>query len=150
MQTIIQPAKIQHLDELVALLKLLFSKEADFDFAPVKHTKALKQIIEDEHCGCYVALQNRKVIGMCTAQWVFSTATGEKSAWLEDLVVTDQSQGQGIGKKLLTAIEDWATQQGCNRVQLVYDLHNQPAISFYQKRGFQTTQLGVFSKPIKT
>lgn len=147
----IRDANLNDLLDMTALLKQLFDIEEDFEFDPKKHQMALRHIINDPHCGCKVAeKQNGKVIGMCTAQWVYSTATGNQSAWIEDLVVSESQRNQKVGQQLLKHITQWAQQQGCGRIQLVYDLNNRPAINFYQKHDFNKSQLGVFSKAINT
>lgn len=145
----IRDATLADLPAMVGLLEQLFTIEADFQFDAEKHQAAFKEIIKDTHCGCKVAENNQgKVIGMCTAQWVYSTATGNKSAWMEDLVVEEGYRGQKVGEQLLEHITQWCKTQGCGRLQLVYDLNNAPAIGFYQKHQFNKTQLGVFTKLI--
>ncbi len=145
----IRTAESNDIPQMIQLLKLLFEIEADFEFNPAKHQAALTAIIDDDSCGALVATdENQTVVGMCMAQWVISTATGKKSAWMEDLVVLPEYRSCGVGKQLIEAIQQWAIDQGCNRIQLVYDLDNLPAIGFYQNQGFNSTRLGVFSKPI--
>ena len=143
----IRPAQLSDLESLVSLLEMLFSIEEDFTFNPTNHKKALANIISHPDCCCMVAIDiNHKVIGMCCAQWVYSTASGQKSAWLEDLIITHQHRGNGIGKQLIETVKTWAIEQGCNRIQLAYDLANQSAIEFYEKEYFNHTQLGIFTK----
>lgn len=145
----IRDARLQDLNAMTNLLEQLFAIEEDFQFDAQKHQAAFKNILKDPHSTCKVAENNQgKVVGMCTAQWVYSTATGNKSAWMEDLIVEKNSRGQKIGEQLLKHITQWAQQQGCGRIQLVYDLNNTPAINFYQKHQFNRTQLGVFSQLI--
>ena len=145
----IRDGNLQDLPSMIALLEQLFSIEEDFIFDAKKHQTALNHIIKEPNCGCKVAENTQgEVIGMCTAQWVYSTATGNKSAWMEDLVVAQAQRQQQVGQQLLQHITQWAQQQGCGRIQLVYDLNNTPAINFYQKHRFNQTQLGVFSKPL--
>ena len=140
-------AKLSDLETLINLLEMLFSIEEDFTFNPANHKKALTNIINHSDCCCMVAIDvNNEVIGMCCAQWVYSTASGQKSAWLEDLIINHQYQGYGIGKQLIETVQTWAIEQGCNRIQLAYDLANQPAIKFYEKGKFNHTQLGIFTK----
>ncbi|QKI90148.1 GNAT family N-acetyltransferase [Thiomicrorhabdus xiamenensis] len=144
----IQHAQRQNIAQMTELLRILFSIEADFEFAPEKHRSALQKIIEQPDCGALVALDGDELIGMCTAQWVYSTATGQKSAWIEDVIVHPEYQGKGIGTQLMNALKEWCRENGCNRMQLVYDLENRPAIDFYRNQGFTNTRLGVFSKAI--
>ncbi|WP_321324007.1 GNAT family N-acetyltransferase [Thiomicrorhabdus sp.] len=145
----IRPAECKDIPDMIQLLKVLFEIEVDFEFSPEKHHAGLSAVIQDQNCGAFVALSdNEKLVGMCTAQWVISTATGQKSAWMEDLIVANKYRGNGVGHQLIEAIQRWAIEQGCNRIQLVYDLANQPAIEFYEKRNFNHTKLGVFTKPL--
>ncbi|WP_319380158.1 GNAT family N-acetyltransferase [Thiomicrorhabdus sp.] len=148
MPIFIQPARPEDIPSMVELLKVLFAIEADFSFDPVKHRNAFAHIVASSDCSAMLAVEDGKVIGMCTAQWVYSTATGQKSAWIEDVVVHPQCQGKGVGKRLMSAITQWCQNQGCNRLQLVYDLQNDAAIHFYRKQGFSETRLGVFTKPV--
>ncbi|MBF6057984.1 MULTISPECIES: GNAT family N-acetyltransferase [Thiomicrorhabdus] len=148
MTILIQPAQPQDISPMVELLRILFAIEVDFNFDPVKHRTAFEHIVADENCGALLALSEDKVIGMCTAQWVYSTATGQKSAWIEDVIVHPDFQGKGVGHLLMEAITQWCRNNGCNRMQLAYDLQNQAAIHFYLKQEFTKTQLGIFSKPI--
>uniref|UniRef100_Q31FY7 Acetyltransferase, GNAT family n=1 Tax=Hydrogenovibrio crunogenus (strain DSM 25203 / XCL-2) TaxID=317025 RepID=Q31FY7_HYDCU len=145
----IRNADQNDLTAITSLLEQLFSIEADFDFDAEKHQAALTHIIQETDCACIVAANNQnQVIGVCTAQWVYSTATGNKSAWIEDMVIDQAYRGQGIGQKLLNHIIEWCQQAGCGRAQLVYDLENTAAIEFYRKQDFKKTQLGVFSIPL--
>jgi len=145
----IRAAKSQDTADMIGLLKHLFEIEADFEFNPAKHYSGLTEIINSPDCCAIVAInEHQTIVGMCMAQCVISTATGKKSAWLEDLIVTPSYRGEGIGKHLVKHTQEWAEQQGCNRIQLVYDLENYPAIEFYKNQDFKQTQLGVFSKKI--
>jgi ribosomal protein S18 acetylase RimI-like enzyme len=44
--------------------------------------------------------------------------------------------GQGIGTRLLAAVEDWARQSGIHRLELTVMRHNSAAVGLYQKMGF--------------
>jgi GNAT superfamily N-acetyltransferase len=88
-----------------------------------------------------VAEINGRVVGMCTAQTLISTAEGGMAALIEDLVVGTNHRGQGIGAKLLQSIEQWAHSRGATRLQLLADRNNQAALQFYAKAGWKGTQL---------
>ncbi|WP_028486047.1 GNAT family N-acetyltransferase [Thiomicrorhabdus chilensis] len=145
----IRDANSSDLNAMTDLLKQLFSIEADFEFDAQKHQTALAHIIQSVDCVCKVATNEQdRVIGMGTAQWVYSTATGNKSAWIEDLVIDQKYRSQGIGQQLLNQIIECCQKAGCSRAQLVYDLENEAAIEFYRKQAFNQTRLGVFSKSL--
>lgn len=45
--------------------------------------------------------------------------------------------GQGIGKRMFQALEEWAVQLGLHRLELTVMAHNQRGIALYQRMGFQ-------------
>ncbi len=88
-----------------------------------------------------VAESQRSVIAMGTAQLVISTSEGDLAVLIEDVVVNSSWQKQGIGSMLLEVLGDWAAEQGANRMQLLADHTNSPALGFYHGKGWQQTQL---------
>jgi ribosomal protein S18 acetylase RimI-like enzyme len=137
----IEPATEQDIDALCGLLQQLFAIEADFHFDVAKTGRALQQLINNNRACVLVAREDDKVIGMCTAQLVISTAEGAYSAWVEDVVIDSQQRGNGVGKQLLNALGAWAKGQGATRLQLLADMQNQPALAFYRNNGWQPLQL---------
>jgi ribosomal protein S18 acetylase RimI-like enzyme len=53
------------------------------------------------------------------------------------LGVRQPYQRQGIGTRLLTTCEEWARAQRLQRLELSVMAHNFPALTLYQKMGFQ-------------
>lgn len=140
---IIRTAKPSDIPQLVELLKELFTIEADFDFNRDKQANGLNLLQKSEKDCILVAqlLNDDKVLGMCTIQTMISTAEGGAVGLLEDLIVSADFRHQGIGEKLLTEAVHWAECRDLRRLQLLADKNNLPAIHFYQKQGWQSTQL---------
>lgn len=140
---IIRNASLSDLDDLVCLLKDLFSIEKDFDFNASAQRRGLTMMVSncrDLRC-LKVAEIDQKVIGMCSAQFLISTAEGGMAALVEDLVVNPSYRGRGIGSRLLRTIEQWAKENGASRLQLLADQNNLPALEFYEKQNWTRTQL---------
>jgi len=139
----LRTAKPSDIPQLVELLKELFTIEADFDFDQDKQAHGLNLLLKSEKDCILVAqlLNDNKVLGMCTVQTLISTAEGGSVGLLEDLVVAAEFRHQGIGAKLLVEAVNWAECQGLKRLQLLADKNNLPALSFYQKQGWNSTQL---------
>jgi GNAT superfamily N-acetyltransferase len=131
------------IDALVNLLKELFAIEVDFTFDADKHRLGLKLMIDGcrKHKCIKVAECDKNVIGMCSAQTHISTVEGGIAAMVEDLVVQSLWRGKGIGRMLLESIESWSNTCGLKRLQLLADSANEPALDFYKKNGWKTTQL---------
>lgn len=129
------------LDSLVSLLALLFSIEEDFVFDEPRQRQGLALMLENRRGCVLVAETQGQVIGMCSGQLLVSTAEGGLSLLVEDVVVDEQWRGQGVGRLLLAAISGWARTNEVSRLQLLADRNNVPALDFYRKLGWQTTEL---------
>lgn len=142
----IRHAKQHDIPSLVMLLQELFSIEQYFNFDSSKQTKALQFLLSDNRCCVFVALDQSKVIGMCSLQVVLSTAEGGYVGQIEDVVVVTDYRGKGIGKRLLSSMEKWAEQRGLLRLQLLADRHNQSTLEFYKAVEWSNTHLMALRK----
>lgn len=59
------------------------------------------------------------------------------AVWITDVVVGRPVRGQGIGRKLITAAEDWGLQRNLRRSIIEVQSKNAPAIRMIQKLGFE-------------
>jgi GNAT superfamily N-acetyltransferase len=65
----------------------------------------------------------------------FSTWTGKPGIYLEDLYVTPDARGAGVGKALLQHLAGLAIDRGCARFEWAVLDWNTPAIDFYRAMG---------------
>ncbi|HEY1328707.1 MAG TPA: GNAT family N-acetyltransferase [Casimicrobiaceae bacterium] len=65
----------------------------------------------------------------------FSTFTGQRSLWLEDLFVRPERRGLGIGKALLARLAALARERACARFEWAVLDWNEPALRFYESLG---------------
>lgn len=137
----IRPARQQDLEQLVELLRLLFSVEEDFNIDFGKQYQGLALMLNNDRGQVLAAEVDGRVVGMVTGQLVVSTAEGGPSVLVEDMVVASGQRGRGVGRALLTALAHWARQQGATRMQLLADVNNQPALGYYRHLGWQDTAL---------
>lgn len=136
-------ANLDDIPALVDLLAALFSIEADFKPDSEKQIQGLRLLINSPATGVIKIARdkNHLAIGMVSAQLVISTAQGAPSAWVEDMIITEQYRGQGLGRALLNEALAWAKQKGASRAQLLVDIENEPALGYYQHLGWENTQL---------
>ena len=140
-QALIRSARSADLEALVELLRLLFGIEADFDFDPVRQRRGLEMLLAHEGAVVLVAEAEGEVVGMCSGQFTISTAEGGFALLVEDMVVAEAWQGRGLGRKLLTALEQWAAARKIGRLQLLADRNNTRGLNFYRRLGWQATEL---------
>jgi ribosomal protein S18 acetylase RimI-like enzyme len=123
--------------QLVELLGILFTQEAELNPDPQKQRRALEIILQDPSRGrIYVARDVGKVTAMAALHFTTSTAEGGKAAWLEDCIVRPEYRRKGIGKALLEHVIAQARAEGALRVMLLTDGDNERAQALYRKMGF--------------
>ncbi len=139
---LIRQAALTDMDDLLSLLHMLFSIEADFCFHETRQRRGLEMMLENTENRCImVAEHEKKVVGMCSVQLLISTAEGGPAGLLEDLAVHPAYRGRGIGRTLLKDMEKWAAGKGVTRLQLLADRNNATALGFYEKLNWKRTQL---------
>ena len=83
---------------------------------------------------CIVAEINKRIIGMAIYYPRYSTWNGP-TIHLEDLIVSEQYKGKGIGTQLYSNFIEMAFNSGVKRVEWNVLDWNSPAINFYKKSG---------------
>jgi GNAT superfamily N-acetyltransferase len=127
----------EDLPQLVALLGVLFSQEAEFVPDDAKQTRALEKILSDESVGrIHIARDGRKVVAMASLMYGISTAEGGLAASFEDFVVLPGYRGKGVGSALLQYVIAEAKKAGVLRLMLLTDRQNKRAQALYRKLGF--------------
>ena len=128
--------------ELCNLLAILFSQEAEFSTNREAQTKGLSQIIDSREIGyIVVAKENGVVVGMVNVLFTVSTALGARVAIFEDMIVSPEVRGSGVGSKLLEYAISSAQVCGCKRITLLTDSDNISAQRFYAKHGFEKSAM---------
>ncbi len=134
------------LDDVIPMAKLLgelFAIEDDFSIDSEKQIRGLQLLLKTDHCRVLVAESLGQVIGMISIQGVISSAMGERVGLIEDMIITHEFRGQGIGKQLLMTMIEESKRLGYSRLSLAADKRNDPAIDFYRTLGFETSNMGM-------
>lgn len=133
----ITPATLSDIPALCELLAILFSQEADFQPDGEAQCRGLARILGSPETGLILAArQDSRVVGMVSLLYTVSTALGARVALLEDMVVSPEARGSGVGSRLLEQAIQSARRNGCKRITLLTDRANESAQRFYQRHGF--------------
>lgn len=139
---VIEQASETDIPALCALLSVLFTQEAEFTPDSEAQRSGLLKIIGNPEVGAVlVAREGEAIIGMVNLLFTVSTALGEQVALLEDMVISPETRGHGVGSKLLTQAISFARMKGCRRITLLTDGHNQAAQRFYARHGFAVSSM---------
>jgi len=128
--------------QLVELLRILFTQEAELEPDPAKQRRALEMILADaSRARIYVARDGSRIIAMAALHFTTSTAEGGKVAWFEDCIVRPEHRRKGLGKTLLEYVIAQAQAEGARRVMLLTDGDNFSAQALYRKSGFRDSAM---------
>lgn len=120
---------------------LLIKELASFE----KEANAVEVTVEDLQADgfgnhpefqCFVADANNKIEGIALVYNRYSTWKG-KALHLEDLIVSKQMRGSGLGTALLDEVIKYGHDLGVKRINWEVLDWNEPAIAFYEKKGAQ-------------
>lgn len=84
---------------------------------------------------CVLAFLDDAPAGFAIFFTNYSTFLAKPGLYLEDLSVTPDRRGQGVGKALLLHLAQLANRRGCGRMEWTVLNWNQPAIEFYESVG---------------
>jgi GNAT superfamily N-acetyltransferase len=138
----IEHATTPDIPQLVDLLTILFTQEADFTPDREKQMQGLRRILDTPDKGCiFVARRDSEVVGMVSLLFTVSTAEGAPACWLEDMVVRPDQRRHGLGAQLLEHAVNYAKTMGFRRITLLTDRTNEAALRFYQRYGFRPSEM---------
>lgn len=82
-----------------------------------------------------IATIDARAIGFAIFYRTFSTWTGKRGIWLDDLYIAPEARGAGAGAALLRALAGIAVDRGYARFEWWVLDWNTPAIDFYRGKG---------------
>ncbi|AKF93109.1 MULTISPECIES: GNAT family N-acetyltransferase [Brevibacillus] len=91
-----------------------------------------------------VAEEDGEVVGV-----IVGTIDGTR-AYFYRLAVSLSSQGRGIGRKLVEALENRFHQRGVNQILIMVNQANERVLPFYQAMGYELQQYITLSKKISS
>ncbi len=68
--------------------------------------------------------------------------------WVYYLGVAPSRQGQGTGRALMAAAEEWLRERGVPKVQLMVRHGNEAALGFYARLGYEPAAVTVLARPL--
>lgn len=133
----IRPATPADIPQILAFIREL----ADYEREPASAVATADDLFRDgftepRRFHCLIAeLSNALPAGFALYFFNYSTWRGHAGIYLEDLYVSPEHRGKGIGKALLTRVAAIAVAEGCPRFEWSVLDWNQPSIDFYHQLG---------------
>jgi len=121
-------------DDIADIIPL--SLQLGYPATPEEVFGRLKHLLGDEeHIILVAELPGGKVAGWVQG-FVYKPFYSGFMAEVAGLVVDKDCRGQGIGKKLMLAVEAWAKEQDCSIVSLRSNIIRKEAHAFYKNIGY--------------
>lgn len=131
---IVVPMGKSDLSDVLALYEQLIGTKEELS----KAEKQWNEIKKDERCKILVAKDDHgKVLG--TAMCILCpslTENGRPFLVVENVIVSDECQGKGVGTLLFHAVDQFALHHQCSYSILVSSAHRTKAHQFYEKAGY--------------
>ncbi|CAM4128839.1 GNAT family N-acetyltransferase [Zobellia nedashkovskayae] len=131
----IREAKESDMPQVLTLVKELaiFEKESNAVEVTVDDLKN-DGFGEKKLFHCFVGENEGAIVGMALVYPRYSTWKGPV-IHLEDLIVTEKMRGSGLGSALLKEVVKYGNDLGVKRICWEVLDWNEPAITFYEKKG---------------
>ena len=100
------------------------------------------QEIKDNNGKCFLAVDNDKAIGLIMGtiikfdKYDYLDYKCPKEGEITELIVTSKIRSRGVGKALITKMEEYFKSVGCEYILVDVFAYNMNAISFYNKQGY--------------
>lgn len=150
---IIRKAVKEDLAGLNALLaQVLYVHHVDrpdiFKAVGKKYTdEELLSIIENEKTPVFVAVNDNKVIAHCfcviNEVCGHSSLVDNKTLYIDDLCVSEDSRGSGVGRAMYDYAVEYAKEIGCYNLTLNVWAENKSAMKFYEAMGLSVQKIGM-------
>lgn len=135
MDIVVRDAKKADMESVLKLINELAVYEKEPDAVEITVTDLeLGGFGENPVFHCFVAESQNNIIGIALVYMRFSTWKGSV-LHLEDLVVSQEMRGHGIGTILLDEVVKYGYKLGVKRICWEVLDWNEPAIAFYEQKG---------------
>jgi len=122
----------------IGIIFNFIKKLADFEKSPKEVTTnpdLIKKKIFQKNSNIFslIALNNDKPVGFVVYFFNYSTWTGKKGLYIEDLFIDPEIRRCGVGSKIMKSLSKIAINNDCARMEFNVLDWNEDAIKFYQK-----------------
>ena len=111
----------------------------------------LKEIDENEG-KCYIAIENNKAIGLIMGLVVkydeddYLDYICPRKGRITQLIVTKKTRAKGVGKELISKMENYLKSIGCEYINIEVFAYNKHAIDFYTKGNYHARCIDMIKK----
>jgi GNAT superfamily N-acetyltransferase len=140
----VRAAAQRDIPQLLALIRRYWEFEGIAGFEALRIEPLLKQLIGPTSSGAvrphtaavWVAETDGRLVGYLIAIILPSLEHQGLMAEIDEMFIVPEVRARGVGRQLLTSLEDTLAARGCVRLQLQLGITNTGARAFYRRLGF--------------
>ncbi|BAZ48534.1 putative acetyltransferase [Nostoc sp. NIES-4103] len=126
------------IEALLILIQELYEVDGYIPFNRVVARNALIQLLNDKSMGRVWLIQyESQAIGYVVLTLGYSLEYGGRDAFIDELYIQANYQGQGIGKQTIKFLEEVCISLNVQALHLEVERENTSAQSFYRRVGFE-------------
>ena len=122
-----EPGDVDQIAGLAAALAM------SFEFSAAKFRENYPSLLREDGACLLLAVAGQQSVGYLLGFRHLTFYANGPVGWVEEIVVRDQERGQGVGRVLMSAFEQWAADQGCALIALA----TRRAAPFYRALGYE-------------
>lgn len=135
----IRKAKKENVSQIIELIREFAEFEKLSDWCEVTEEKLNEAIFgANAFVQALIAFDDDSYVGYALFYPIFKSFRGERSMFLEDLYVSPNVRGRGLGLGMLKRVTEIAKEQNCERMDWQALKWNTSAIGFYKILGAET------------
>ena len=131
----IRPATREDVPTVLHFVRELAGFEREPEAVEATEAMLAHALFDEKAAEAVIAERDGAAVGFALFFHNFSTWKGRKGLYLEDLYVTPEARGSGVGRALLRYLAGLAVARDCARFEWAVLDWNQPAIDFYTAMG---------------
>ena len=131
----IRPATREDVPTVLHFVRELAAFEREPEAVEATEAMLAHALFDEKAAEAVIAERDGAAVGFALFFHNFSTWKGRKGLYLEDLYVTPEARGSGVGRALLRYLAGLAVARDCARFEWAVLDWNQPAIDFYTAMG---------------
>jgi ribosomal protein S18 acetylase RimI-like enzyme len=137
-----------HREAILALMRQYYAED-DYPFAEGTARLVLETFLSDESLGrLWVLVDADAVVGYLALTFGYSFEHRGRDAFIDELYVTPERRGRGLGRLLLDAAIDACAQLGVQTLHLEVERRKTKTIALYKSLGFRDNDRLLLSRPI--
>lgn len=135
-------------DEITEILELLRDMDGEEPLAYEEAMDIWHKIKEYPYYKVFVAEEDRKLIGVCSLIIIENLGhSGLRIAIAENVIVSPEHRGEGVGAALMRHSKNQANQENCYKLMLSSNEKRIDAHRFYKKLGFKQHGISFLIEP---